>query len=366
MSAKRAKSMKKGKTKTWVLYERDAFYRWVLRKISGRLLLINLTLIFFISSLLVFLVERGRNPLIHHYGDAVWMMVVTMATVGYGDVVPITVAGRVFTVLAMVLGIGALSVYISTRATRKFQDQRKKVRGLDKLARFSDHIVVCGWNGRGSYVMSRLREELKDTKIPLVLLCDLEDKPVDDDDIYFFRGSPVNEADLKRVQIGDARAIVLLADESKGGSEGDIDARTVLAALATRSLNSDIKMTAEVLEPGNKHHLELAGAGEILDSNMMLGNMIARSALHHGLINTISALVTRESKEQMASIPVSKEMEGMSQEEAAIYLKEKFNAKLLMVTSGERARPIDPAYRLAGTDRLLVLSEKDLSASEAP
>jgi voltage-gated potassium channel len=357
--------MRKGKLRTWLLYRRDASSRWLLRKVSGRGLLINLIMIFFISALLVFLVERGKNPEIRTYGDALWMMIVTMATVGYGDVVPITVAGRIFTVLAMVLGIGALSAYISTRAKKRAQSERGRLRGLDKLARFSDHIVVCGWNGRGSYVVKRLIENLKDTRAPVVLLCDLEDSPDDDDALYFFRGSPVSEADLERVRIRDARSVVLLADESKGGSSGDIDARTVLAALAIRSLNAEIMMTAEVLEPANTHHLGLAGVGEILDSNMFLGNLIAQSAVHPGLISIVSSLVTRELGQQTTPLPVTAEMEGMSQAEVAAYLRDKYDAKLLAITSGEGLRAMDPEYRLVKSDRLIVISKNDLSQLES-
>jgi voltage-gated potassium channel len=353
--------MKGGKFRSALTYRKDAFNRWLLKKSSGRALLIYLIAIFLFSALLIFIVEKGRNPEINNYGDALWLMIVTMTTVGYGDIVPITDAGRIITFAAMILGIGALSVYITTRAAKKAQQKKRRFKGLGNKIRFRDHVVVCGWNSRGAYVISRLSEELKGQRKPIILLCDLDESPVDDDGIYFFKGNPGNEGDLKWVDISEAKAVILLADDTRGGSETDIDARTVLAALSIQSLNPKVEMTAEVLEPENTNHLSLAGVGEILDSDMILGNMLARSALHYGLITIVSDLVKREPGAHMYALDVDEKMEGMSREEVASYLQEKSALKLLTITSNEGVRPTDPSYRITKHDVLVVLSQKELA-----
>jgi voltage-gated potassium channel len=357
--------MKDGNIKSAFLYRKDALSRWLLRRTTGRTLLLNLIMIFFLSSLLIFFLEKGRNPEIKNYGDALWLMIVTMTTVGYGDVVPITVAGRIVTIIAMVLGIGTLSVYITTRAAKKAQKERRRFRGLSSNLKFKNHVVVCGWNPRGSYVISRLHEELKGQRIAIILLCDLDESPIDDDAIYFFKGSPNSESTLRMVNITEAKAVILLADDSRGGCDTDIDARTVLAALTIRSLNSKVEMTAEVLNPENTHHLELAGVGEILDSDMVLGNLLARSALRYGLINIVSELVTRESGTNVHAIKADENTTGMSQDEIAAYLEEKFSARLLMITSEKGVRPVDPSYRLTKDDVLIVFSQEGPKPSMA-
>jgi voltage-gated potassium channel len=355
--------MKLGNIRSAFLYRKDAFSRWLLKRTTGRTLLLNLIMIFFLSSLLIFFLEKGHNPEIKTYGNALWMMIVTMTTVGYGDVVPITVAGRVVTFIAMVLGIGTLSVYITTRAAKRAQKERRRFRGLSSNLKFKNHVVVCGWNPRGSYVIARLNEELKGQRTAVILICDLEESPIDDDAIYFFRGSPSSESTLRMVNITEAKAVILLADDSMGGSDTDIDARTVLAALTIRSLNSKVEMTAEVLNPENTHHLELAGAGEILDSDMVLGNLLARSALRYGLINIVSELVTRESGINIHAIKADESSTGMSQNEIAAYLEDKFSARLLMITSGKGVRPTDPNYRLTEDDVLIVFSKEEPTPS---
>ncbi|MBX7138565.1 MAG: potassium channel family protein [Oligoflexia bacterium] len=59
------------------------------------------------SALLFLLVERGTNPAVHHYGDALWWAAITMTTVGYGDVTPMTAAGK-FLAVFVVFTSGAL------------------------------------------------------------------------------------------------------------------------------------------------------------------------------------------------------------------------------------------------------------------
>jgi voltage-gated potassium channel len=59
----------------------------------------------------IFAMETGRNPAIRGFGDAMWWAVVTATTVGYGDVSPVTVEGRLIAVVLMVTGIGVIGVF---------------------------------------------------------------------------------------------------------------------------------------------------------------------------------------------------------------------------------------------------------------
>jgi voltage-gated potassium channel len=64
----------------------------------------------------VYLVERGQNPAIRGFGDALWWAMVTATTVGYGDVSPTTTEGRFIAVLLMLVGIGVIGVFTATVA----------------------------------------------------------------------------------------------------------------------------------------------------------------------------------------------------------------------------------------------------------
>jgi voltage-gated potassium channel len=73
----------------------------------------------------VFVFEEGQNRAIGSFGDAVWWAIVTATTVGYGDVSPVTLEGRVIAVVLMLTGIGVIGVFTATVASFFFADQQE-------------------------------------------------------------------------------------------------------------------------------------------------------------------------------------------------------------------------------------------------
>ncbi len=348
--------MSEGNLISWVRYKRENLRQGFYRKRAGYILLLNVSIIILLGALVVFLLERGKNPNIHNYFDAFYMIIITIATVGYGDITPITTGGRIAVILVLVFGVGTLSAFITLLATRRADKARRRYSGLQEKLKSKGHVVVCGWNLLGEYVLDRLREELQHQRVQVVLLCDLEGSPIDDDFTFFFRGDPTSVEALGRVNIPEAKSAILLADESRGVSEGDIDARTVLSALNIKQLNPDIEITAEALRPENIHHLKLAGVREILDVTSFLGNLMARSALHYGLISTVSDLVTREAGVSSYYIPADKEMVGKTRSEVNKELQERYGAQMVAITWRDGVRPNDSKYRIQEGDRILIFA----------
>lgn len=351
--------------RSWLRYRRAVLRKGFYKKRTGYILLFNVSAIILLGALLVFLVEKGSNPVMKSYWDAVYMIVITIATVGYGDVTPITAAGRTIVLLVLVLGVGTLSAFITLLATRRAEKVRRRYSGLQDKLKIRGHIVVCGWNMSARYVLARLMDELQGKHVEVILLCDLEQDPIDDDFTFFVRGDPTNVDVLEKVNIAEARSAILLADESKERSDSDTDARTVLCALNIKQLNPGIEMTAEALRPENIHHLHLAGVREILDVTSLMGNLMARSALHFGLISMISDLVNREANLRSFIIPARGEMLGKTREEVGSELLAEHGAQLIAVTWQEGLRPSEGDYRIQEGDRLLVIaSEKPRGAVE--
>jgi voltage-gated potassium channel len=344
------------KITAWLRYRKESLRRGFYNKRAGYILLLNVSMIIFIGALVVFLIERGRNPNIHNYFDAFYMIIITIATVGYGDIVPVTAAGRITVILVLVLGVGTLSAFITLLATRRAEKVRRRYSGLQEKLKSKGHMVVCGWNISGEYVLERLRNELQGKHVEVVLLCNLEEDPVDDDFTIFFRGDPTSVEALERTNIAEAKSAILLADDSKGGSEGDIDARTVLSALNIKQLNPHIEITAEALRPENIHNLELAGVREILDVTTFMGNLMARSALHYGLISTVGDLVTRDAGMNSYYILADKETVGKTRAKVEEDLQQRYGAQLVAIMWQDGMRPNEAKYRIQEGDRILVVS----------
>jgi voltage-gated potassium channel Kch len=101
-------------------------------------------------------VEVGRNPSINGLGDSLWWALVTATTIGYGDIVPATTAGRVFGGFVMFTGIGVLGIWTAAIAAYliKFdQLDAIRIRGL------RDHVVICGLGNAGALLAQAFRAE---------------------------------------------------------------------------------------------------------------------------------------------------------------------------------------------------------------
>jgi voltage-gated potassium channel len=345
-------------------YRKESLRRLIYKRWFSITMLGGIIAVVLIGSLFVLLFERHHNPEIQTYGDALWLSFVTMATVGYGDKVPITPGGKVTTIMSMVLGITLLTGFITARAAIRVDKAKRRANGLERMTSLRDHIVVSGWNQRGKHVLGRLADASKASRVPVVLLCDLDSSPLEDDFVFFYKGSPVVAEDQKRAGVPQASSMILLADELVGGKPADVDARTVLAALTARALNPDIKMTAEALEPENVQHLQRAGVEEVLDHNLVVGNLLAQSVLRFGIIEVVTALAQKETGAKVYRLPANREMAGKTCGQVFQELEQKGNYTLVGVRGSQGLRICDADSTVLEDDVLLVLAPEPPPGAE--
>jgi voltage-gated potassium channel len=340
-------------------YFRENLRRVFYKRTFVLTILASILVVWTLGSFVIYLLERGTNPDIRTYGDAVWMLIVTMTTVGYGDKVPITTWGRVVDMFCMISGIALLTTAITAGATVRISKAKRRARGLEKKNSLRNHFLVCGWNNRGEYVLARLVENIGGSRTPIILLCELDQAPYEDDLVFFINGSPVSERDLRQANAGEAQSVVLMADETAGRKPGDIDARTVLAALSIKQLNPDAKITAEALVPENIAHLKLAGVEEILDYSVIAGNLLAQSAMRFGLIELITSLSTKGGESRIYRIPVTGEMVGRLYGEAALELECEGECSVLGIRTAEGVKYItEPGLKMSEGDVLIVMADE--------
>jgi voltage-gated potassium channel len=340
-------------------YRKEAFRQSWSMKTVGLLLVFNLVAVIALGSLVLLKFERKVNPDVDTYGDAVYLTLITVATVGYGDSYPVTAGGKVTVVLEILIGVSLLTAFFGVRAGRKEREAQRRAKTMETNVKIGGQYLVCGWNQRAAYLIERLKAELEPSRTPIVLLCDQEVNPCEDEYPFFIRGSPVSERDLERANVREAEAAILMADESRGGDTGDQDARTVLSALTIRSLNPGIRMTAELLQPENTHHLQIAGVGEIYDSNVIAGSFLAQSAIQYGTIGIVTEMATKKPGERVYRIGATGQMAGMTREQLEKYVEEELDGRLLAVNQeGQLVMPTDDV-RISAGDILAIISEKE-------
>ena len=250
-------------------------------------------LVFLLSSLGVLLFEYPANQGFHNLWDAMWWTLVTAATVGYGDQVPLTTGGRLIAVLIMVFGIGRLGMVSGRIASWLVNWKIKEGSGLADQKEVKKHFVICGWKNEMISVLEdilRVNPDLSDADI--VLVSNVEPAKVENvrshpslQNIRFVRGDYVEENVLLRANIKQATKVLVLADSSAKASDQEVDARTVMSVLTIKTISKDIYTCVELIDSKFKRYLENVHCDEIILSReynrILLANATAASGLAH-------------------------------------------------------------------------------------
>lgn len=221
-----------------------------------------------LSSLGFYLLElrpQGKND----FMSAVWWTVVTLTTVGYGDLVPSSTAGRLLGLLVMVSGIGLVSTLTGNLASFIVERHAKRRKGLLKV-KLSRHVIIVGWN---SYAPNLVRTLVQTGVLARRDLTLVNNLPADEREsiafqfemeerLHFVYGDPTQENVIHRASPQTAHVVYILSQA--GLTPQDADQQSLYAALTLRALAPDVKVYAEVMLAENCTHLLRAGVNEIV------------------------------------------------------------------------------------------------------
>ncbi len=310
-------------------------FKHYLEKIYRRPL-IQASLVIFIITLIAALVvefsEAPRNSQFGTFWDSVWWVIVTITTVGYGDKVPVTAAGRLTGVLIMFIGIATLSVVTASISSIFISRQMKEERGLQAI-KLKNHILICGWSGRGEQVLTSLKQHNKSQPVVMINLLGEElnhhiAERFPELNLRFVHGDFTQETILERASAAQADAAVIIPDTSSGGLNPG-DERTILAILSLRTLNHKMKIYAHVMERSNFSHARKAGADEVLVSDSLTGYLLANFITDPGVPQFIQQVLSVESGNSFQSLLVSAAMAGKTYREVQIQLLQDTNQVVL-------------------------------------
>jgi voltage-gated potassium channel len=217
--------------------------------------------------------------------DAFYMTLITMTTVGYAEIHPLTHAGRVFNSFLIAIGVSMIFVAIGamtqTIVEMEFGEafsQRRNKRMIDKL---ENHFIICGYGrvGRGA------AEELHRAKVPFVIT------ELDPDRVQraMMAGMVAVNADatqdqtLRDVGIGRARGLVAALSN---------DADNLFTILSAKGLNPNLYVATRAAEEGAEQKMRRAGADAVLAPYALTGHRLAQCLLRPHVVQFLD-LTTR-------------------------------------------------------------------------
>lgn len=289
--------------------------------------------------------------------DSFWWSFVTITTVGYGDITPATIGGRIIAVIVMVFGIGLLGMFTATLASIFVEGKLKEGKGM-KAVKVKDHFLICGWNYKVKDIVAELRADQKVRDKPIVLIADIPEKPLEDENTFFIRGE-VNSETLEKANLKGSSVVIILADE--GLDSYSRDAKTVLNTLTIHTLNPDVYICVEVSDAKNVQHCKMAGANEIIVIGELSSNLLVQASLDHGITHIITELVSNQFGSVLYKIKPPQNLVGQQFIEALTFLKKEHNAIALAIESpGEKGFMANPpkGYTIQPEDQIVIVAQE--------
>jgi voltage-gated potassium channel len=208
--------------------------------------------------------------------NGIWWAMVTTFTIGYGDMVPKTTAGKLTGMLLILIGTSLGSYYIISFASQIFKKQESYLKG-DLPYRNQNHTIIIGWNERTKSIVQQLKQLCPDEAI--VLIDDtLSSPPVNDLSLYFIRGNPMEDTILIKANIHSAKRVIITANQHK--NEIDADIQSILTIVSIKGTNPSIYCIAEILTSQHIINAKRVGIDEIIEGNTLTSNIMTTAALY--------------------------------------------------------------------------------------
>jgi len=308
-------------------------------------LILAVILLILLGGLGFYLTEPGQGSPPYLLGRGLWWAIVTMTTVGYGDVVPETLGGRLVGVGLMLGGVVAISLVTATVASifigRKFRQER----GLEAI-KSTNHLLVLGWHYDGMALLDHLLQRLPAT-VPVVLVNQLPPEHLENlkgkfshHEFAYVWGDFTREDILQKANAADALRAIILGGRREGETGAQADQRTLLTALTLKSLNAKISILAELHRTENRAYLERAGVDEILIRGQYDSSLMARAVTSPGLFHIFTGLLSGE-VQNLWPVEVPNSFHGRPLKEFTAHLKESHRALLIAIYTEGRALALE-------------------------
>ncbi|HSB51943.1 MAG TPA: NAD-binding protein [Dissulfurispiraceae bacterium] len=297
--------------------------------------------------------------------DSLYMTIITLTTVGYREVHPLSDRGLVFTMILLVSGVGTFFYVVTAGARTVVEGELQAVFGRKRLEKkireLRNHYVICGYGRMGRIISHELRE--KDVKF-VVIEKDREMFQARED-VLAIVGDATRDDSLRDAGIERARGLISVLPT---------DAENLFVVLSARVLNPDLFIVARAVEEGSEQKLLRAGADKVVSPYHIGGIRMAYTVLRPAVVEFIEfATRTGNIELRMEEIPITEgsRLVGMSLDECGfgrdlgvivVAIKRTTGEMRFNPTSRSIIKPGDTLIAIGEASKLKVL--EDMSAPQ--
>ena len=249
--------------------------------------------------------------------DSLYMTVITLSTVGYGEVVDLTSnpGARVFTIVFILLSLGTIAFAVTSITSFIVEGELKNLLGRRRMekeiAKLKDHYIVCGSDETAQTVI----QELVLTKKPFVVVEPMQEKIEklsSSGDILFVHGDPTEDNILMQAGISEAKGIILSLPS---------DEANLFVTISARSLNPDIRIVTKGIDVKSHKKMFKAGSDAVVSPEFIGGMRMVSEMIRPAVVTFLDMMLRdREEVLRFEEILVDKKAAfvGKTVEEAGI------------------------------------------------
>lgn len=296
------------------------------------------------------------------YTEALYMTVITVSTVGFKEVKPLSTAGMFFTIVVILVGVINLFFLISSLITYTFKEALWETLGrrrMDlRIRKLEGHYIICGFGRVGEVVCDTLAEHGAD-----FVVVERDPDPLSEADekgYLFLEGDATETETLLQAGVLKAKGLVCAL-------EGDAD--NLFTTLSARSLNKEIVIVTRCISADSVEKLQYAGADRVISPYAISGRRMASYLLRPGVfdyLDLVSHGVSLDYRLEELQVQSGSRLDGKTIGEMDI--KARTGAMVIAVRKETEDRfdtNPDKDTRLDSGDLLIALgTEKDLAGLE--
>lgn len=287
--------------------------------------------------------------------DAFYMTVITISSVGFSEIKPLSQVGRIITIIVIVSGISVLTYTLGQVARIFVEGELQRILGRRKLekqiSKLNDHYIICG-SGRIGTIISR---ELSDENIPFVVIEQDSEKvtQLEEDHFLYLNMDATSEEALLQAGLKKAKGIVTAVKS---------DADNVFITLTAKGLRPDIFVLARASDVQNESKILRAGATRVVCPYLFGGRRMAQILKKPTVIDFIdSAMMDSQLGLSMEEAVIGPASDLIGKTLIDSQIRQRFGVIIVAIKKPTREMIFNPTptEKLESEDTIVVIGKKE-------